>query len=140
MDYELVCMCEVQKMVVSGYWVVEEVFCFGMSEFDINLVYLIVMGYCDIDVLYSNIVVLNEYVVVLYYMKLDYQVLFEMCSFLLDVGVEYNGYVVDLMWIWLVKSDNDYVYLVKDVNDEQLVLIVIMKVGVSYVDYYIQFY
>lgn len=111
-------MCEVQKMVVNGYCVVEEVFCFGMSEFDINIVYLIVIGYCDIDVFYSNIVVFNEYVVVLYYIKLDYQVLEEMCSFLLDVGVEYNGYVVDLICIWLVKSDNDYVQLVKDVNDE----------------------
>lgn len=139
-DYELVCMCEVQKLVVNGYCVVYEVFQLGMSEFDINQVYFIVIGYCDIDVFYSNIVVLNEYVFVLYYIKLDYCVLVEMCSFLFDVGVEYNGYVVDLMCIWVVYGDNDFVYLIKDVNDEQQVLISIMKVGISYIDYYIQFY
>lgn len=59
-------------MAVNGYRAVEEAFRFGMSEFDINIVYLIAIGYRDIDVFYSNIVAFNEYVAVLYYIKLDY--------------------------------------------------------------------
>lgn len=133
-------------MVVVGYNVVYEVFLFGMSEFDINLVYLMVIGQCDIDVLYDNIVVLNEYLVVLYYIILQYQFLVEICSFLIDVGVEYNGYVVDLICIYvvgsknIVDSKNDFVVLIKDFNNEQFELIKIFKCGVNYIEYNVQMY
>jgi Xaa-Pro dipeptidase len=69
-DYELACMRQAQNMAVIGHRAAHEAFLAGMSEFDINLAYLIATGQRDTDVPYDNIVALNEHAAVLHYTKL----------------------------------------------------------------------
>lgn len=51
-DYELVCMREAQKTAVAGHRAAHEAFLSGMSEFDINLAYLVATGHRDTDIPY----------------------------------------------------------------------------------------
>ena len=57
-----------------------------------------------------------------------------MRSFLLDAGAEYNGYAAGSNPYLVGKSDNDYVQLVKDVNDEQLAEVAHEKTPVTNAD------
>lgn len=139
-DYELACLREAQKTAVVGHHAAWEAFRSGMSEFDINQVYLSATGQRDTDVPYSNIVALNQHAAILHYTRLEQRAPAEMRSFLLDAGAEYNGYAADLTRTRATDSDSDFAGLLRDVNDEQLALIATMKTGVSYVDYHIQFH
>lgn len=137
-DYELACMREAQKMAVTGHRAAYEAFQSGMSEFDINLAYLMATGHRDTDVPYDNIVALNEHSAVLHYTTLQHQPPAEMRSFLMDAGAEYNGYAADLTRTYAADSDSDFAALIKDMNDEQLALIKTIKSGVRYTDYHVQ--
>ncbi|EKN3347284.1 Xaa-Pro dipeptidase [Yersinia ruckeri] len=137
-DYELACMREAQKTAVVGHRAAYEAFQSGMSEFDINLAYLMATGHRDTDVPYDNIVALNEHAAVLHYTTLQYQPPAEMRSFLLDAGAEYNGYAADLTRTYAANSKSDFATLISDLNAEQLALIATIKSGVRYTDYHLQ--
>ncbi|ENJ7946495.1 Xaa-Pro dipeptidase [Yersinia enterocolitica] len=137
-DYELACMREAQKTAVAGHRAAHEAFQSGMSEFDINLAYLMATGHRDTDVPYDNIVALNEHSAVLHYTTLQHQPPAEIRSFLIDAGAEYNGYAADLTRTYAADSENDFAALIKDLNYEQLELIKTIKSGERYTDYHVQ--
>jgi len=137
-DYELYCLREAQKTAVSGHRAAREAFLAGMSEFDINHVYLSTTGHRDIDVPYGNIIALNEHAAVLHYTKLDYLPPKQSRSFLIDAGTEYNGYAADLTRTYAASSDSEYAHLLKDMNEEELALIATLKAGVRYIEYHLQ--
>lgn len=137
-DYELACMREAQKMAVNGHLAAHEAFQSGLSEFDINMAYLMATGHRDTDVPYDNIVAINENAAVLHYTKLQKTAPNKRYSFLIDAGAEYQGYAADLTRTYAAESDNDFASLVKDMNKAQLALIDTIKAGVSYTDYHIQ--
>ena len=80
-----------------------EAFQAELSEFDINMAYLMATGHRDTDVPYGNIVALNEHAAVLHYTKLDHQSPDEYRSFLIDAGAEYNGYAADITRTYSAK-------------------------------------
>ncbi len=121
-----------------GHRAAYKTFLSGMSEFDINLAYLMATGHHDTDVPYDNIVALNEHTSVLHYTKLDHQPSDETLSFLIDVDAEYNGYVADLTRTYAVHGSSEFTCLVKDLNNEQLVLIATVKAGMHYTDYHVK--
>ncbi|MDC9591335.1 Xaa-Pro dipeptidase [Xenorhabdus sp. XENO-10] len=136
-DYELVCMREAQKMAVNGHQAAYDAFLSGVSEFEINMFYLMATGHRDTDVPYNNIVALNENTAVLHYNKLQQQVPSEIRSFLIDAGAEYNGYAADITRTYPAKSNNDFASLIKDLNEEQQAIIGTIKTGTRYTDYHI---
>ena len=136
--YEQACMREAQKTAVVGHQAALEAFQSGMSEFDINLAYLMATGHRDTDVPYDNIVALNEHSAVLHYTTLQHQPPAEMRSFLMDAGAEYNGYAADLTRTYAANRDSDFAALVNDLNTEQLELIKTIKSGERYTDYHVQ--
>lgn len=136
--YELACMREAQKMAVNGHIAAREAFQAELSEFDINMAYLMATGHRDTDVPYGNIVALNEHAAVLHYTKLDHQSPDEYRSFLIDAGAEYNGYAADITRTYSAKENHEFTALVKDMNDAQQALIATMKAGVRYSEYHIQ--
>ncbi|UBH62283.1 Xaa-Pro dipeptidase [Proteus vulgaris] len=136
--YELACMREAQKMAVNGHIAAREAFQAGLSEFDINMAYLMATGHRDTDVPYGNIVALNEHAAVLHYTKLDHESPDEYRSFLIDAGAEYNGYAADITRTYSAKENHEFTSLVKDMNDAQQALIATMKAGVRYTEYHVQ--
>ena len=137
-DYELACMREAQKMAVNGHLAAHEAFLSGLSEFDINMAYLMATGHRDTDVPYDNIVAINENAAVLHYTKLNKNAPHTRHSFLIDAGAEFNGYAADLTRTYAADADSDFAELVSDLNDEQQSLIGGIKAGVRYTDYHIQ--
>lgn len=136
-DYELACMREAQKTAVNGHLAAYDAFLSGVSEFEINMFYLMATGHRDTDVPYDNIVALNENTAVLHYNKLQQRVPAEIRSFLIDAGAEYHGYAADITRTYAAKSHNDFASLIKDLNEEQQALIGTIKTGVRYTDYHI---
>lgn len=65
-------MREAQKWLSTGILPLEA-FQAGLSEFDINMAYLMATGHRDTDVPYGNIVALNEHAAVLHYTKLNHE-------------------------------------------------------------------
>ncbi|WP_338884546.1 Xaa-Pro dipeptidase [Xenorhabdus sp. TH1] len=136
-DYELACMREAQKTAVNGHLAAYDAFLSGVSEFEINMFYLMATGHRDTDVPYDNIVALNENTAVLHYNKLQQRVPAEIRSFLIDAGAEYHGYAADITRTYAAKPHNDFASLIKDLNEEQQALIGTIKTGVRYTDYHI---
>ncbi|CDH04076.1 Xaa-Pro dipeptidase [Xenorhabdus bovienii] len=136
-DYELVCMREAQKTAVNGHLAAYDAFTSGVSEFEINMFYLMATGHRDTDVPYNNIIALNENAAVLHYTKLQQTVPSEIRSFLIDAGAEYNGYVADITRTYAAKHNNDFASLIKDLNGEQQAIIGSIKAGIRYTDYHI---
>lgn len=127
-----------KKTAVVGHRAAYEAFQSGMSEFDINLAYLMATGHRDTDVPYDNIVALNEHSAVLHYTILQHQPPAEIRSFLIDAGAEYNGYAADLTRTYTADRDSDFAALISDLNTEQLALIDTIKSGERYTDYHVQ--
>lgn len=137
-DYELACLREAQKVAVTGHKAAFEAFLAGMSEFDINMAYLMATGQRDTDVPYGNIVALNQHAATLHYTELDTSPPDKLHSFLLDAGAEYHGYVADLTRTYSAKNDNDFASLIKSLNTEQQALIASIKPGVSFTEYHVK--
>lgn len=140
MLYEIVLMCQVQCFGVCGYCVVEVVFCVGVSEFEIYMVYCCVVGQDVNELFYGNIIGFNEYVVVLYYIDLGCIVLQLLCSFLIDVGVSVYGYVSDIICIYVVVGYDEFQVMIDVVDIVQQVMCVGVCVGVDYKQLYIDVY
>ncbi|AOM42476.1 Xaa-Pro dipeptidase [Xenorhabdus hominickii] len=136
-DYELACMREAQKTAVNGHLAAHDAFLSGVSEFEINMFYLMATGHRDTDVPYDNIVALNENTAILHYTKLQQTTPSEIRSFLIDAGAEYNGYAADITRTYAAKSNNDFASLIKDLNEEQKAIISTIKTGIQYTDYHI---
>ncbi len=136
-DYELACMREAQKTAVNGHQAAYEAFLSGVSEFEINLFYLMATGHRDTDVPYDNIIALNENAAVLHYNTLRQKTPSEIRSFLIDAGAEYNGYAADITRTYSAKSNNDFASLIKDLNEEQQAIIGTIKAGTRYSDYHL---
>ncbi|WP_446470583.1 Xaa-Pro dipeptidase [Xenorhabdus stockiae] len=136
-DYELACMREAQKTAVNGHMAAHDAFLSGVSEFEINMFYLIATGHRDTDVPYDNIIALNENAAVLHYTKLQQTVPAEIRSFLIDAGAEYNGYAADITRTYAAKSNSEFASLIKGLNDEQQAIITTIKAGTRYTDYHI---
>ena len=85
--YELACMRR-EAHENGSQWTYRRSWAFQaeLSEFDINMAYLMATGHRDTDVPYGNIVALNEHAAVLHYTKLNHQSPDEYRSFLIDAG------------------------------------------------------
>ncbi|MEQ2027351.1 Xaa-Pro dipeptidase [Xenorhabdus szentirmaii] len=136
-DYELACMREAQKTAVNGHLAAYDAFLSGVSEFEINMFYLMATGHRDTDVPYDNIVALNENTAVLHYTKLRQTVPSEIRSFLIDAGAEYHGYAADITRTYAAKPNNDFSSLIKELNEEQKAIVGMLRVGNRYTDYHI---
>ncbi|MDR0219576.1 MAG: Xaa-Pro dipeptidase [Enterobacteriaceae bacterium] len=136
-DYELACLREAQKTAVNGHMAAYDAFLSGVSEFEINMYYLMATGHRDTDVPYDNIIALNENAAVLHYTKLQQAVPSEMRSFLIDAGAQYNGYAADITRTYAAKPNSEFAALVKGLNAEQQAIIATIKAGVRYTDYHI---
>ncbi|WP_118984526.1 Xaa-Pro dipeptidase [Photorhabdus sp. CRCIA-P01] len=137
-DYELACMREAQTAAIVGHLAAYEAFQAGMSEFDINISYLMATGHRDTDVPYNNIIAMNENAAVLHYTALQHNAPSDIRSFLIDAGAEYNGYAADITRTYSAKSNNEFASLIKDMDAEQKALMSTIKVGVRYTEYHIQ--
>ncbi|MGL4859818.1 MAG: Xaa-Pro dipeptidase [Enterobacteriaceae bacterium] len=137
-EYELFCLREAQKIAITGHQAVLEAFQAGMSEFDINMAYLMATGQRDTEVPYDNIVALNEHAAVLHHTSLSLMVPDKVHSCLVDAGAEYHGYASDITRTYAARGNDSFAALIKSVREQQQALIGTIQTGVRFTDYHLQ--
>lgn len=136
-DYEMHCLREANEIAVRGHQAAKAAFFEGLSEFEINQVYLNAIGQSDNDVPYSNIVALNEHAAVLHYSHPERQAPAQRRSFLIDAGANYAGYAADITRTYSANNDL-FADLIQAVNRSQLDIMGQIKVGMRYTDLHLK--
>lgn len=137
-DYELFSMRAAQDIAIAGHQRARDAFYQGLSEFEINNIYLLATGQRDTNVPYGNIVALNENAAILHYTRLATHLPDQRYSFLLDAGAEYNGYAADITRSYAFNPCSLHAELIKSIDQQQQQLISTLAAGNSYIDYHRQ--
>ena len=137
--YEQECLRLSNKLAVQGHQKAKEAFFQGMSEFDIQQVYLKAIHHIETETPYSNIVGLNENAAILHYTALEKQKPNELRSLLIDAGANYNGYAADITRTYSAKP-NAFAELITRMDTLMLAITSLLKPGVSYIDIHVEAY
>jgi len=97
--YEVACIEEANRIAAAGHAATQTALAqepSQQSEFQLNQTYCQATRQREVELPYQNIVALNEHASTLHYQNLDRDPPGEFRSFLLDAGVEFNGYASDV--------------------------------------------
>ncbi|MFO6424848.1 Xaa-Pro dipeptidase [Motilimonas sp. KMU-193] len=136
-DYEMHCLRQANHIAVRGHQAAKLAFMEGLSEFEINQVYLNAIGQSDNDVPYGNIVALNEHAAVLHYSHPERKAPAQRRSFLIDAGANYAGYAADITRSY-AATNGLFGDLIEAVNRVQLEIMSQMKVGMRYTELHLK--
>ncbi|MHB0972189.1 MAG: Xaa-Pro dipeptidase [Thermoanaerobaculia bacterium] len=133
--YELECMRRATVLGIRAHKAAARAFREGMSEFEINAVFMNAASLTESELPYGNIVALNENASVLHYQHLNRERLPEDArhSFLLDAGATYNGYACDITRTWS-QRDDEFKQLIAAVEVMELEIVDEIRPGVDYRD------
>ncbi len=136
-DYEIACAAEANLLAAKAHNAARDAFYAGESEQGINFAYLKAAGVLENDMPYSNIVALNENAAILHYTDCQAAAPKSMHSFLIDAGVQVNGYASDITRTYSFAKNDEFADLILAMDSMQLQLIDSIKPGISYVDLHI---
>lgn len=131
-NYEVQCIDRATDIAARGHRAAYETFQAGGSELDIHLSYLKEARITDLDLPYNGIVAINEKAAVLHYeAKRDHPINGDVL--LIDSGANYNGYASDITRTYTArKAPQEFVDLVKVMNDGQISLCQTIKPGLNF--------
>ena len=130
--YEILCMRAAQLIAVRGHQVVAAAFGPGVSEFELQQLYVAATQQREKDLPYSNIIALNEHASTLHYQNLRTRAPSPVRSLLIDAGAEFNGYAADITRTYAASAD-DFDALIKSMETLQQRVCADVKAGVDYV-------
>lgn len=134
-EFEIECMKLASIRAASAHLAVRESLGEFISEFQMNLDYLDVVGLRESELPYGNIIAYNENGSILHYQELDQHPPAMLYSFLIDAGAHYDGYIADITRTHAGEDSNEaFRHLLNDVRAIKLELISHCKSGVSYLD------
>lgn len=131
--YETLCMRGAQLMAARGHKAVAAAFASGVSELELQQVYLSASEQRETDLPYRNIIALNEHAATLHYQHLRTRPPSVMRSLLIDAGAEFNGYAADVTRSYSVAGGDDFSVLIGAVDALQQRICGEVKGGVDYV-------
>lgn len=130
--FEVACLSEASYTAARGHRAVAIAFDAGVSEFELNQIYLTATGQREPELPYSSIIALNEHAAVLHYQHLDREPPTEARSFLIDAGAKHLGYAADVTRTWQ-RGDSGFAELIDAMNGLQQTLCDEVAVGVDFV-------
>lgn len=134
-EFEIECMKMASIRAASAHLAVRESLSEFISEFQMNLDYLDVVGMRESELPYGNIIAYNENSSILHYQELDQAPPAVLNSFLIDAGAAFEGYIADITRTHAGEDANDlFRTLLRDMRMIKLELIAQCKAGVSYLD------
>ena len=136
-DYEQACLRQANSIAVNGHKAAYHAFQQGMTEFDIQQVYLKEISHTESETPYQNIIALNEHAAILHYTGLDRQKPKLMRSFLIDAGASFHGYCADITRTY-AKSGSHFYDLIQQMDKLALSLVKRLKPGMSYLDLHVE--
>lgn len=132
--YEQACVRHANHLAASAHIAARDAFLCGASELQIKAAYLADCAQADSQMPYSIIAGLNEHAAVLHHFRLDAVAPSEHRSFLIDAGVEVNGYASDITRTWAFDGGSVFADLVAAMDREQLVMVDQAQLGSSAVE------
>lgn len=131
--YELICMQAAQAAAVRGHLAVAAGFKPGVSERDLNDLYLAASRQRETELPYPNIIALNEHAATLHYQRLRGEVPTIVRSLLIDAGAEFQGYAADITRTYSAATNDDFASLIASLDALQQRVCDEVKPGVDFV-------
>jgi len=129
--YEQECVREANKVAARGHMAARSAFYAAASELEIKLAYLAECRQSDDEMPYGIIAGLNEHAAVLHHFILDSEAPKKHRSFLIDAGVDVNGYASDITRTWAFDSGSEFAQLVAAMDKKQLEMVATLSAGGS---------
>lgn len=134
--YEQACVREANRGAVPAHRAAQQAFMAGASEVQIAAAYLAACDCRESEMPYGIIAGVNEHAAVLHHHNLFKQPQTPR-SFLIDAGVEVNGYASDITRTYAYDSGSDFAAMIELVNQKQLELCAEGGIGKSPVDIHV---
>lgn len=131
--YEQACVREANRCAVPAHRAAQQAFMAGASEVQIAAAYLAACDCRESEMPYGIIAGVNEHAAVLHHHNLFKQPQTPR-SFLIDAGVEVNGYASDITRTYAYDSGSDFAAMIELMNKKQLELCAEGGIGKSPVD------
>lgn len=131
--YEQACVREANRRAVPAHRAAQQAFMAGASEVQIAAAYLATCDCRESEMPYGIIAGVNEHAAVLHHHNLFKQPQTPR-SFLIDAGVEVNGYASDITRTYAYDSGSDFAAMIELMNKKQLELCAEGGIGKSPVD------
>jgi len=131
--YEQACVREANRCAVPAHRAAQQAFMAGASEVQIAAAYLAACDCRESEMPYGIIAGVNEHAAVLHHHNLFKQPQTPR-SFLIDAGVEVNGYSSDITRTYAYDSGSDFAAMIELINKKQLELCAEGGIGKSPVD------
>lgn len=136
--WEMGCLAAANHRAALGHQSVAEGFTSGVSEFDLQMLYLQATKHRDNDTPYGNIVALNEHAGVLHFTELSRQAPELLRSLVIDAGADVMGYASDITRTYTTQKDGVFADLIQAVDQLQLKIVNQVLVGADYRDLHVQ--
>lgn len=130
-DYEHECIRQANESAAAAHLAAKDAFYARASELEIKLAYLAACRQSDDEMPYSIIAGVNEHAAILHHFILDNSPPPEHRSFLIDAGVEVNGYASDITRTWAFDDSSEYAEMISSMNDRQLELVASIRANGS---------
>lgn len=134
--YEQACVREANRCAVPAHRAAQQAFMAGASEVQIAAAYLAACDCRESEMPYGIIAGVNEHAAVLHHHNLSKQPQTPR-SFLIDAGVEVNGYASDITRTYAYDSGSDFAAMIELMNKKQLELCAEGGIGKSPVDLHV---
>ena len=136
-EYEQFCVRQANILAAPAHLAARDAFLAGGSEYEIAAAYLQACQCTESEMPYSIIAGVNEHAAVLHHYELDKQRPQRPLSFLLDAGVDFNGYASDISRSYAFDSGSDFAAMIALLDKKQLALVAAGAVGKSVVDLHV---
>jgi Xaa-Pro dipeptidase len=134
--YEQACVREANRCAVPAHRAAQQAFMAGASEVQIAAAYLAACDCRESEMPYGIIAGVNEHAAVLHHHNLSKQPQTPR-SFLIDAGVEVNGYASDITRTYAYDSGSEFAAMIELMNKKQLELCAEGGIGKSPVDLHV---
>ena len=134
--YEQECVREANRQAIPAHIAAREAFMAGASELEIAAAYLAACNQSENEMPYSIIAGVNEHAAVLHHCNLDKQRQTPR-SFLLDAGVDVNGYASDITRTYAYDPSSDFAAMIRAMDSAQRQLVAAGGIGKSPVDLHV---
>lgn len=118
--YEQHCIREANRLAVPAHRAAYQAFMGGLSELEICAAYYRASNTSENEMPYGVIAGLNEHAAVLHHFNLDKQRPATPRSFLLDAGIDYQGYASDITRTYAFNPTCEFADMIRSLDEKQL--------------------
>ena len=117
--YEQACVREANRLAAPAHQAAYQAFMEGASERGICAAYLNACNQMESDMPYPIIAAINEHAAVLHHYRLDTKAPEQKRSFLIDAGVDVNGYASDISRTYAYDENSEFADMVRVMDGKQ---------------------